>query len=88
MNIVYFTSIYYPHESGIQKVIYYLSGFIQQNGHETTVITGDTNIERLKIEFICNVSVIRVPIKNNKFGISMLKDRYDIVTIEQYCESI
>jgi alpha-1,3-mannosyltransferase len=84
MKILYLTGIYYPYEGGVQKVIYDLSNYMKEMNAEVTIITGDDNIICRRSEIINNISVVRLPILSNQFGLSVLRHKADKKIIYQY----
>jgi glycosyltransferase involved in cell wall biosynthesis len=62
MHILYITPSYYPNIGGVEYVVKSVAERLVKIGHEITVITGETEIDKPREEEINSVKIIRWPV--------------------------
>ncbi|MEM2553023.1 MAG: glycosyltransferase family 4 protein, partial [Sulfolobales archaeon] len=62
MNILYLTPRYYPHVGGIEYVVKSVAERLAKQGHNVTVLCGETGINVPREEWVNGVHVVRWPV--------------------------
>lgn len=81
MKIVFTVPQYLPHIGGIEMVVHQLSQYYIRNGHSVCILVSDKELDTLKIEYLEDEKIIRIPSREIG-GISVLRSRSDIHIIE------
>lgn len=85
MKVVFTVPLYLPHIGGIEMIVHQLAQFYMGQGHTVTILVSDAEAGILNIKCVEGEKIIRIPCREIG-GISVLKNRRDIHTIEQEIE--